>query len=211
VKLILASTSPRRRELIRLFGLECSFASVDVNETPHKAEPAHELVERLSCDKANHAATNHGDALILAADTVVSLDGDILGKPMDLRDAERMLKALRGRDHLVFSGLCVRNNSQQWTQTVQTTVRMRNYTDAQIGYYLVTGNPLDKAAAYAIQHNEFRPVAAVDGCHANVMGLPLCHLYLALRRFGIEVNEPDTACQSQLQIKCPVARDILGR
>jgi septum formation protein len=86
---------------------------------------------------------------------------------------------------------------------------MRDYTDAEITAYVATSDPLDKAAAYAIQHDSFHPVAQIDGCQANVMGLPLCHLYLALREFGVAVNTPDGACQEHLRIACPVARDIL--
>ncbi len=247
VKLVLASTSARRRELIQLFGLDFQFVSVEVDETPRVGESARELVERLSRAKAEHASRDHRDArLVIAADTVVALDGEILGKPKDLRDAERMLKQLRGREHLVYSGLCAmlaqqleevaeysrddlvkwdgRNagispqfrvdallNARQWTQIAQTTVTMRDYPDAQIAAYVATGDPLDKAAAYAIQHNSFRPVASVDGCYANVMGLPLCHVYLALKKFGVQVAEPDRACQEYLNIVCPVAKEILAK
>ncbi len=209
VVLILASTSPRRRELIKLFGLEFKFVSVEVDELPRAGEPARELVERLSRTKAEQAAKENWDALVIAADTVVAIDGEILGKPVDLSHAERMLKQLRGRDHYVYSGLTAMRESRQWTQIAQTTVRMRDYTDAEIAAYVATGDPLDKAAAYAIQHNSFRPVAQIEGCQANVMGLPLCHLYLALKKFGVAVNEPDLVCQEYLKIVCPVAKQIL--
>jgi len=209
LKLILASTSPRRRELIQTLGLDFQFVAVEVDETPRAGESARALVERLSREKADQAARANRDAIIIAADTDVALDDEILGKPKDLRDAERMLKQLRGRDHFVYTGLCAINGAQHWTQVVKTTVSMRDYGDEEIERYVATGNPLDKAAAYAIQHNDFRPVANIDGCYANVMGLPLCHLYLALKKFGIAVSEPDRACQSHLEIVCPVARQIL--
>jgi len=233
VKLILASTSPRRRELIKLFGLDFQFVSVEVDESPRVGESARALVERLSRAKATQASRTNRDAIIIAADTVVELDGKIIGKPKDLRDAERMLTQLRGRDHLVYTGLCAMQGARQhlhcnertiaseakrrggavqvWAQVVQTTVTMRDYADAQIATYVATGDPLDKAAAYAIQHNGFRPVANIGGCYANVMGLPLCHLYLALKKFGVVVNEPDRACQVFLKIDCPVARTILSQ
>ncbi len=206
---VLASTSPRRRELIKLFGLEFKFVSVEVDESPRVSESARELVERLSYAKAEQAAKENQGALVIAADTVVALDDEILGKPIDLRDAERMLKLLRGRDHTVYSGLTAIRGNRQWTQIAPTTVRMRDYTDAEIAAYVASSDPLDKAAAYAIQHDSFHPVAQIDGCQANVMGLPLCHLYLALLEFGVAVNAPDRACQDYLKIDCPVAREIL--
>jgi len=209
LKLILASTSPRRRELIQILGLDFQFASVEVDEMPRVGESARGLVERLSREKATQAARANRDAIIIAADTDVALDDEILGKPKDLRDAERMLKQLRGRDHFVYTGLCAINGARRWTQIIQTTVRMRAYRDEEIERYVATGNPLDKAAAYAIQHNDFRPVEKIVGCYANVMGLPLCHLYLALKKFGVAVNEPDRACQDYLKIDCPVAKNIL--
>ncbi len=206
---ILASTSPRRRELIKLFGLDFKFVSVEIDESPRDGESAPELVERLSRAKAAQASKENRDALVIAADTVVVLGDQILGKPIDARDAERMLKRLRdGGAHTPISGLTAMQGTRQWTQIVQTTVRMRDYTDAEIAAYVATGDPLDKAAAYAIQ-NSFRPVAKIEGCQANVMGLPLCHLYLALKRFGVVVSEPDAECQEYLSIVCPVARDIL--
>lgn len=206
---VLASTSPRRRELIKLFGLDFKFVSVEIDETPQAGESAPELVDRLSRAKAEQASQTNRGALVIAADTVVSIDGAILGKPNDLRDAERMLKQLRARDHVVYSGLTAMQGARLWTQIATTTVRMRDYADAEIAAYVATGDPLDKAAAYAIQHNHFRPVAEIDGCQANVMGLPLCHLYLALKKFGVVVSAPDRACQAYLGIVCPVAREIL--
>ncbi len=206
---VLASTSPRRRELIKLFGLEFKFVSVEVDESPRVSESARELVERLSYAKAEQAAKENQGALVIAADTIVALDDEILGKPSDLHDAERMLKLLRGRDHTVYSGLTAIQGNRQQTQVAQTTVRMRDFTDAEIAAYVASSDPLDKAAAYAIQHDSFHPVAQIDGCQANVMGLPLCHLYLALKEFGIAMNAPDRACQEYLKINCPVAREIL--
>ncbi len=209
--LILASTSPRRRELITLVGLEFKFISADIDEAPRAGEPPAELVWRLSRAKAalgvQHA--ERPDAMIVAADTLVSLDGAILGKPKDSADAARMLQRLRARAHIVYSGVTVAQGARQITQVATTPVWMRDYSDAEIAAYVATGDPLDKAAAYAIQHDAFHPVARIDGCHANVMGLPLCHLYRALKAFGVAVAEPDRACQAHLEIVCPVATEIL--
>ena len=208
--LILASTSPRRRELITLFGLGFKFISADVDESPRDGELPAELVWRLSRAKAEIGARDQPAAIIVAADTVVSLDGAILGKPKDAADATRMLKLLRGRAHTVYSGVTIAQGVRQVTHIAETAVWMRDYSNAEIAAYVATGDPLDKAAAYAIQNGTFRPVARVDGCHANVMGLPLCHLYRALRAFGVALREPDRACQEHLKTVCPVARGILS-
>jgi nucleoside triphosphate pyrophosphatase len=208
--LILASTSPRRRELITLFGLEFKFMSADVDESPRRGESPKELVWRLSRAKAEIGARDYPNAIVVAADTDVSLDGAILGKPKDAADATRMLKQLRGRAHTVYSGITVAQGARQITQVAETTVWMRDYADTEIAAYVSTGDPLDKAAAYAIQNGAFRPVARIDGCYANVMGLPLCHLYRALSAFGVALGEPDRACQAHLNIVCPVAKEILN-
>ncbi len=206
---VLASTSPRRRELITLFGLEFKLIAADVDESPRAGELPSELVQRLSRAKAKIGLRAFPNATVVAADTVVSFDGSILGKPKDSVDAARMLTLLRGRTHTVYSGVSVARSARQITQVAETTVWMRDYSDTKIAAYVAAGDPLDKAAAYAIQDDAFKPVARLDGCHANVMGLPLCHVFRALRAFGVAVNEPDRACQEHLDIVCPVARGIL--
>lgn len=210
LSLVLASISPRRRELIGLLHYPSQFISTDVDETLNAGESPDQLVRRLAHAKADIGANKFPDAIVIAADTIVSIDGVILGKPLDSNDAIRMLKLLRNRPHVVYSGLTVRRGAQALTQVATTTVHMRDYADAEIANYVATGDPLDKAASYAIQHNGFRPVARIDGCHANVMGLPLCHLYRALKTFGVPIIEPDLACQVHLDIFCPVAITILG-
>ncbi len=228
--LILASTSPRRRELITLFGLSFQFVSADVDETARDGEAPDDVVRRLSRAKAERGAlviarsdperskAESKDCdeaiparkdIIIGSDTLVALDQLILGKPRDADDATRMLKLLRGRAHFVYSGVTVTQGEKTLTQVARTTVWMRDYSDDEITAYIATGDPLDKAASYAIQH-PFRPVARIDGCQANVMGLPLCHLYRALREFGVALAEPDRACQTHLDIVCPVARSILS-
>jgi len=207
---ILASTSPRRRELITLFDLPFEFISADVDESPHAHESPADLVQRLSCAKASIGAQRYPERIVIGADTTVWLDETIIGKPVDANDAVRMLTQLRNRPHTVYSGITVMRGSQSITQAVATTVQMRDYSDQAIAAYVATGDPLDKAAAYAIQHNGFRPVEYVEGCFANVMGLPLCHLYRALVTLGVPVNEPDARCQAHLQIVCPVAKNILS-
>jgi septum formation protein len=211
--IILASTSPRRRELVTLFGAAFRFIAADIDESPDPNEAPEELVRRLSRAKAEIGASNtqRPEAIVIGADTIVWLDRTIIGKPKEAEDAVRMLNLLRARPHVVYSGITVQQGTRALTQVATTTVWMRDYSDAEIAAYVATGDPLDKAAAYAIQHNHFRPVAQIDGCHANVMGLPLCHLYRALTAFGVVLAEPDRACQVHLGIVCPVARDILSQ
>jgi septum formation protein len=210
IPIILASTSPRRRELVTLFGTAFQFVSADIDESPHAGELPEALVRRLSRAKAETAARAFPNASVIGADTIVSLDQRIIGKPQDADDAVRMLKLLRARPHVVYSGVTVKQGARTLTQVATTTVWMRDYSDAEIAAYVATDDPLDKAAAYAIQHDHFHPVARIDGCHANVMGLPLCHLYRALKSLGVALAEPDRACQAHLKIVCPVARDILN-
>jgi MAF protein len=208
--LILASTSPRRRELITRFELPFELASVNVDESALPAESPQELVQRLGRAKAQeglHRSPRLG-AMVIAADTVVSIDGQILGKPEDPADAIRMLKQLRGRAHIVYSGLVVATRERQVAELAETTVWMRDYADAEIDSYVATGDPLDKAAAYAIQHPAFHPVARIDGCYSNVMGLPLCRLYLALMEFGVQIEHPERVLANPPEEDCPEARRI---
>jgi MAF protein len=211
--LTLASTSPRRRELITRFELPFELASVDVDESARPAESPQELVQRLGRAKAQDGLrqSSHPGGMVIAADTVVSIDGQILGKPSDPADAVRMLKQLRGRAHIVYSGVVVATRERETTQLAETTVWMRNYTDAEIDSYVATGDPLDKAAAYAIQHPVFHPVAHIDGCYSNVMGLPLCRLYLALMEFGVPIEHPERILATPPEEDCPEARRIKSK
>jgi MAF protein len=147
---------------------------------------------------------------VLAADTIVALGPDILGKPSDRQDATQMLRRLRGRRHLVYTAVAVyhpatRNMARE---IAETAVLMRDYTDAEISAYVDSRDPMDKAGAYAIQHPVFDPAAQVDGCWLNVMGLPLCHVARALAQFGVEVpvGVPGT-CQAFSQRACAVSHD----
>lgn len=208
-ELILASTSPRRRDLITHFDLPFRCVSVDVDETPHAEESAKAMVQRLAGSKARSAVAEFPDAIIVAADTTVDLDGQIIGKPSDAADAVRMLKRLRGRAHRVYSGVVVGTTHRHIALLAETVVWMRDYSDHEIEAYVATGDPLDKAAAYAIQHPTFRPVARIEGCYSNVMGLPLCRVYLGLREVGIEIPNYEAVLSSQYELDCPVAREVL--
>lgn len=212
LEIILASASPRRFELVSAMGLSFQVVTSDIDETPHPQEAPLVLAHRLSQAKAEAVARDYIDAIIIAADTLVVLDDRILGKPRDEDEAVTMLTQLCGRRHLVYSGLAVLDQSGQrrCVQVAITPVRMRNYSDAEIHRYVATGDPMDKAGAYAIQYAEWNPVADFEGCYTNVMGLPMCHLYRVLRSWDIDVpRHPLESCPYALQEGCPYARAIL--
>ena len=212
--LILASASPRRQQLFSLLGVPFSSLTADVEENRGHGEKPEEMVCRLSRAKAEALAADHPERLIVAADTIVVLDGQVLGKPADANEAVVMLQRLRGREHLVFSGLTALSPSagQQATELAQTTVWMRPYGDGEISRYVASGDPLDKAGAYAIQHQAFNPVAYIQGCYASVMGLPLCHLMRALSRLelALSVDVPHV-CQDFTGHRCLIAGKIVPR
>ena len=170
---MLASASPRRRELLAGLGLTPPVRPVEVDETPLDGEPAADCVLRLARAKA--AARVGAGELVLAADTLVVLDGEILGKPAGPAEARRMLARLAGRDHLVMTGVAVRDgDSGREASAVETTrVTVGALGEARIADYVATGEPLDKAGAYAIQGLGALFVEAVDGNYSNVVGLPL--------------------------------------
>ena len=211
--LVLASNSPRRKELLALGDWDFTVNPVDVDESPLLGERPKEYVERLAKRKAYCAAdkSSAGD-IVIAADTTVA-DGDsILGKPAENREAEQMLRRLRGRTHQVFTAVAVVEVSRDdmISEICETAVPMRSYSDEELSVYIATGDPLDKAGAYAIQHTGFRPVVALDGCFANVMGLPLCHLVRALAKFNIHsMTDIPQACQVKLGYECPITADVL--
>ncbi len=211
--LTLASASPRREALLNLLGLPFVVYPSDVDETNHADEGPEAMAVRLSRAKARATLAQVGSGYIVAADTLVYLDGKVLGKPAGPAQAEHMLRRLRGRSHLVFSGITLASgqSGQRRTRLAQTTVWMRNYGDEEIATYVATGDPLDKAGSYAIQYLGFAPVARVDGCFANVMGLPLCHLYSMLREVGLApADTPVAACDRFNRRRCDVASRILS-
>lgn len=214
MELILASRSPRRRELLALTGLHFRVVTPHTDEHRQPGEAPHEYARRLSREKAGAAASLFSaPALILAADTVVIDGQDVLGKPRDAAEARTMLGRLRGRAHQVCTGVTLLRTSptRQAEELACSTVTMRRYTAAELEAYLATGDPFDKAGAYAIQHPGFRPVTGFDHCFANVMGLPLCHVVRLLRLLGIEPGaDVPAACQRALAYDCPVHQRILA-
>jgi len=190
-----------------------SSCAPEVDETRLAGETPADYVLRLSEAKVN-AARQHDPlcTYIVGADTAV-VDGDvILGKPADPVDATRMLRLLRGHVHQVFTGLAVLDpqSNQLLKELCITDVPMREYSPAELSDYVETGDPLDKAGAYAIQHSEFHPVERLAGCYASVMGLPLCHLLRLLERMQAAPQpELPARCQTQLHYSCPVSSAIL--
>ncbi len=183
-RIVLVSASPRRRELIERLGLSVALSAADVDERQLAGEGAVEMARRLALAKARELRV---DGVVVAADTVVvSPDGaEILGKPVDAADARRMLRCLRGVSHTVVTGVAVRGGPLELIDQVVTAVLMRAYTDAEIDGYIASGSPLDKAGAYGIQDGGFSPVASIDGCYLNVVGLPLCAVARLLRQLGL--------------------------
>jgi MAF protein len=210
--LILASNSPRRRQLMDLTGWDYQVLAASVDESAWPGEPPEAYVHRLAQEKAQAVLplipqAEQSQVVILAADTTVALGSDILGKPSGAVEAEIMLRRLRDRPHQVYTALCVLKPGDGITlsEVVATQVRMRYYTDDEIQAYIATGDPLDKAGAYAIQHAVFRPVQNLQGCYANVMGLPVCHLVRMLAKFGLQPRSSIVeACESALDRPCEV-------
>jgi MAF protein len=148
--------------------------------------------------------------LVIAADTTVADGQEILGKPRDAADAERILRQLRGRIHQVFTGIAVAHNGHLSTDLSASDVPMRNYSDAEMLAYIKSGDPMDKAGAYAIQHAGFHPAENFSDCFANVMGFPLCHLTRTVKKFTLSLpaDLPDS-CQETIGYQCPVFEQIL--
>ncbi len=183
--LILASGSPRRRELLAKMGYTFETCSPDVDE--HVEGLARDIVMTLARRKALAAAERYDRGVIIASDTLVSLDGAPLGKPEDAADAHRMLRALSGREHEVFTGVCLidAQTGRLQVREVRTGVTFRALTDAEIDAYIATGEPMDKAGAYAIQGGAAPFVAALDGEFENVVGFPVIEVKSMLAEFGM--------------------------
>lgn len=208
MQLILASASPRRQAFLRELGLSFTVLPADIDETPYPREVPIELVARLASSKARAIANrlpNDGNPVIIAADTVVAMDSLLLGKPKDKADARRMLEILRGCSHEVHSAVSVFAVANGHAETVvnSTTVWMREYTDDEVAAYVESGDPLDKAGAYAIQHPIFDPAGRIVGCLSSVMGLPLGDLRDLLQNAGVALpNDVVTVCEAQTHFSC---------
>jgi septum formation protein len=195
-RFILASASPRRRELLAGAGLAFDVEPSQVSEETRPGEGPQAYVSRLAQDKARDVAAParaRGDLRpVLAADTTVVVDGTALGKPADAAEARQMLQSLSGRTHQVITGVCVIDGAGQETvEAVTTQVTFKRLTDDELAWYLQSGEWQDKAGAYAIQGHAACLVPAISGSYTNVVGLPLCESVTLLRRAGVQPRKPE--------------------
>ena len=209
-QLILASQSPRRRKLIELLRLSVRAVTADVDEESVDHPDPRTNVVRTADLKAQAVAATFPEAIIIAADTTVAIDGHMLGKPAGAIEAAAMLTRLRGREHQVHTGLVLRqaSSSRHVYSVSSTDVVMRAYSDEEIGKYVASADPLDKAGAYAIQHPDFAPVEQVRGCYSGVVGLSMCQLSVALRRLGIDVDL-NVAERTQDYRECALCQSLM--
>ena len=180
---ILASASPRRQELLKYIVPDFDIIPADIDETLPEGTQADKAAEYLSVKKAEHIAARHPDSLVIGSDTVVIIDGEILGKPSDEKDAERMLKKLSGQVHTVVTGVCLSMNGRSESFSKETKVRFYPLSDKEISDYIATGEPMDKAGAYGIQGFGSVLIEGIEGDFFNVMGLPVASLKRKMEEF----------------------------
>jgi len=189
-KVILASGSPRRKELFDLTGIKYQVISPTAEEKPLPEETPREYATRVALEKALSVAVNYPDDVVLGCDTVVVLNGKtILGKPRSKKDAKEMLARLAGKEHTVLSGVAAvwHRKSKQRVITVESRVRFKQLEDWEINWYLESGEPMDKAGAYALQGRGAVFVEGIVGSYTNVIGLPLMETVMLLRSFGVRL------------------------
>lgn len=188
--LVLASASPRRRELLAALGVAFEIDPADIDETSTERDPVR-LAETLALSKARAVAARHPGDVVIGSDTVVAVDGRLLGKPADAAEARTMLDLLRGRAHEVVTGVAVvAPDGLEAVAHGRTAVVMREYEAAERDEFIARGEPYDKAGGYAIQDTAFHPAAGIVGCECGVMGLPLWTLRRLLQDAGIEAGTP---------------------
>ena len=187
----MASTSPRRRELIKALDWDSEVLPPGGDEPdPEPNELAVDYAKRVSWAKAMAVCGLVSDAIVIGADTSVVIDGRILGKPIDVNDAISMLKLLRNRTHHVVTGVAVvdSDTKESWTATRSTRIVLRNYSDAEIDTSVASGYPMDKAGAYAVQDRTYKPAKGVFNCYSNALGLPMCKVVRLLAHAGIHTS-----------------------
>ena len=185
---ILASSSPRRRDLLRLIGIPHEIEPAEIDETPRANEEAAPHAERLAREKATAVASRHTAACVIAADTIVVVDGEILGKPRDAADAARMLRLLAGRRHVVYTAVAVARRGRVEAEVEAVDVTFRTLDEHEIARYIATGEPMDKAGAYGIQGYGATIVERIDGDYFAVMGLAIARLVRLLARVGVRYD-----------------------
>ena len=188
-KIILASASPRRKEILKITGLDFSVSAGNYEEDLNLPLKPRELARFLSRKKAEAVTHRHRDALIIAADTFIVFQGRLLGKPRSSREAKKMLQMLNGKVHSVITGFTIMDSLSRKTlsSSVETKVYFKKLTDKEITEYVRSGEPIDKAGAYAVQGLGAVFIRKIDGDFFNVMGLPLCALAESLKKFGVHV------------------------
>jgi nucleoside triphosphate pyrophosphatase len=186
MRLILASASPRRAELLRAAAIPFEVAPAEVDERFHPGETPEMAVARLAEAKAMAVAADHRDAIVLGADTTVVVGGEALGKPASAADASRMLRLLSGRTHEVLTGVCLCARGRTVGHVERTVVRLARLSEDEVAWYVATGEPRDKAGAYAIQGLGSRFIEGIDGSYSNVVGLPISSVYGRLRDLGCD-------------------------
>lgn len=187
MKLVLASRSPRRAELLRAAGFKFTIRTADIDETPRTGEQPGDYVVRLAREKAL-GVSRSSDEVILGADTTVVLGTEILGKPLDACDASRMLRALAGRRHEVLTGICLLHGDAILSDLARTSVWIAPLSEEEIAEYVASGEPMDKAGGYAIQGLASRFVERIDGPYSNVVGLPVALVYRSYLRIILKAN-----------------------
>lgn len=185
--IVLASASPRRRELLASLNLSFDIQPAEGPENTPATGDAGDAVCAIALGKARAVAALRPEDLVIGADTVVELDGHILGKPADENEARAMLRSLSGRTHRVYTGVAVIAGAREKTEAVVTHVRFREMTEREIAAYVATGEPMDKAGAYAVQGRAALFVEGIEGDYFNVVGLPLCALGRMLEQFGVDL------------------------
>jgi len=207
---ILASASPRRQQLLRLLQIPFRVQVAEIDETPHVAESPMETVQRLAHHKAQIIAQQNPRAFVLAADTLVVFRNEVIGKPAGPAEATAILRRLRGQRHTVLTAMALLHATTELdlVDISETHVWMRPYTNQEIADYVASGDPLDKAAAYAIQHPTFRPVERTVGCPASVMGLPLCLVARTFKQIGFSERSPLTRACKPHSNQCDVANRL---
>ena len=197
---VLASASPRRRELLTEMGLDFQIVPSDVPEEPQPGEAAGDVVRRLSADKALAVAANLAHGLVIGADSMVVLEGEVIGKPSGAAEARSMLLRLRGTSHQVATGVTVVDaaSGRYLSDSMTSNITLRDLSDGEIDASIATGAPLDKAGAYAVQDTDLRPAESWDGCYSNIIGLPLCRLGEMLVELGYTLPQDWTENAARL-------------
>ena len=191
MRLVLASSSPRRTDLLRAAGFTFEVTPVDVDERLRPGEAPEAYVSRLAEAKADAVIrTAEGIRVVLGADTTVVIDGLVLGKPADDADAERMLRLLSGRTHDVLTGICLRSGSRRLVHVETSRVRMTSLSEAEIRWYVESGEPMGKAGGYAVQGLAARFIESISGSYSNVVGLPVASVYRLLKMLGCDILTP---------------------